>query len=136
MVTARILPTGFVVGRLAMAGALLALCSAGCDRPQRNWTEDIDWSPDGHHAAVLLSVDVHALQVLRATGHHVDVVQTIAEDVRPIKTIRPSPDNRLVAVVTRREAPMSDDTVRTFIAQSTKRHAPRWWRNTRAISRT
>ena len=34
---------------------LLSLCSAGCFGPQRNWTDNLVWSPDGTRAAVLAS---------------------------------------------------------------------------------
>ena len=40
-------------GPYIVSVALLACCSSGCFGPQREWPDDLVWSPDGKHAAVL-----------------------------------------------------------------------------------
>ena len=45
---------------------VLALCAVGCFGPQRDWTDDLAWSPDGRRAAVVIAGGLH---VSDAAGH-------------------------------------------------------------------
>ena len=212
--------------RYAWFALLLAWCSSGCAGPQREWPDDLVWSPDGTHAAVLrvgfrfsdtegnlspqlddrvyrvawldserlllartrtvatfadvaaavgpertraiaieaehawthlrsrdfpepriaipekvlilytrehhaselreqfrndwtaiqnATAELHSLVVARVVDERLELGVTLSEDVLPIKAIRPAPDRRSVAFVTRDEESWFDDTARIHV---------------------
>jgi hypothetical protein len=69
-----------------------------------------DWTQIEHTTA-----DLHQLIVARAVGDRLELGTKLSEDVLPIKAIRPAPDRRSVAFVTRNEESWFDDTARIHV---------------------
>jgi hypothetical protein len=69
-----------------------------------------DWTRIEHATA-----DVHQLIVARVAGDRLELGTRLSEDVLPIKAIRPAPDRRSVAFVTRNEESWFDDTARIHV---------------------
>jgi hypothetical protein len=69
-----------------------------------------DWTQIEHTTA-----DLHQLIVARVVGNRLEIGTKLSEDVLPIKAIRPAPDRRFVAFVTRNEESWFDDTARIHV---------------------
>jgi hypothetical protein len=69
-----------------------------------------DWTRIEHATA-----DLHQLIVARVVGDRLELGTKLSEDVLPIKAIRPAPDRRSVAFVTRNEESWFDDTARIHV---------------------
>ncbi|HEY7288546.1 MAG TPA: hypothetical protein VH583_01830 [Vicinamibacterales bacterium] len=69
-----------------------------------------DWGQVEHTTA-----DLHQLIVARVVGDRLELGTKLSEDVLPIKAIRPAPDRRSVAFVTRNEETWFDDTARIHL---------------------
>jgi hypothetical protein len=62
-----------------------------------------------------MTADVHQLIVARVVGDRLELGTKLSEDVLPVKAIRPAPDRRSVAFVTRSEESWFDDTARLHV---------------------
>lgn len=71
--------------------------------------------PDVWKEIETLTVDLHALVVAGVASGGLETLATLDEDLTPIRTIRPAPDDRAVAFVTENEELVADHTIRTYV---------------------